>query len=175
MVYCFLFQHRSPAAFERAVGLHFFPLPDIVEEYLADAVFITYCPAQLVEALRLGDVVALPCGADFHKPRYIRAMHTFPSKEERERILYRSFMKVGQDVKEMIKDVVNKKSPKAHTKTDTSSQEKLFGEIQNSFLYFSSVFLCAFLYNLCSIRHLQKCTFSYRAKYKNQISWQHSN
>ena len=27
-----------------------------------------------------------------------------------------------------------KKSPKAHTKTDTSSQEKLFGEIQNSFL-----------------------------------------
>ena len=26
------------------------------------------------------------------------------------------------------------KSPKAHTKTDTSSQEKLFGEIQNSFL-----------------------------------------
>ena len=30
-----------------------------------------------------------------------------------------------------------KKSPKAHTKTDTSSQEKLFGEIQNSFLYFA--------------------------------------
>ena len=30
--------------------------------------------------------------------------------------------------------VLNKKSPKAHTKTDTSSQEKLFGEIQNSFL-----------------------------------------
>ena len=29
-----------------------------------------------------------------------------------------------------------KKSPKAHTKTDTSSQEKLFGEIQNSFLFF---------------------------------------
>ncbi|HJD10865.1 MAG TPA: hypothetical protein H9922_06900 [Candidatus Phocaeicola caecigallinarum] len=27
-----------------------------------------------------------------------------------------------------------KKSPKAHTKTDTSRQEKLFGEIQNSFL-----------------------------------------
>ena len=27
-----------------------------------------------------------------------------------------------------------KKSPKAHTKTDTSSQEKLFEEIQNSFL-----------------------------------------
>ena len=27
-----------------------------------------------------------------------------------------------------------KKSPKAHTKTNTSSQEKLFGEIQNSFL-----------------------------------------
>ena len=30
-----------------------------------------------------------------------------------------------------------KKSPKAHTKTDTSSQEKLFGEIQNSFLVLS--------------------------------------
>ncbi|HJD10280.1 MAG TPA: methyltransferase domain-containing protein, partial [Candidatus Phocaeicola caecigallinarum] len=28
----------------------------------------------------------------------------------------------------------DQKSPKAHTKTDTSSQEKLFGEIQNSFL-----------------------------------------
>ena len=27
-------------------------------------------------------------------------------------------------------------SPKAHTKTDTSSQEKLFGEIQNSFLLY---------------------------------------
>jgi len=27
-----------------------------------------------------------------------------------------------------------KKSPKAHTKTNTSSQEKLFVEIQNSFL-----------------------------------------
>ena len=35
--------------------------------------------------------------------------YTFPSKEERERILYRNFVKVGQDVKEMIKDVVNKK------------------------------------------------------------------
>ncbi|WP_041583887.1 hypothetical protein [Phocaeicola salanitronis] len=31
------------------------------------------------------------------------------------------------------------KSPKAHTKTDTSSQEKLFGEIQNSFL----ILICA--------------------------------
>ena len=29
-----------------------------------------------------------------------------------------------------------KKSPKAHTKTNTSSQEKLFVEIQNSFLNF---------------------------------------
>ena len=28
----------------------------------------------------------------------------------------------------------DKKSPKARTKTDTSSQEELFGEIQNSFL-----------------------------------------
>ena len=29
-----------------------------------------------------------------------------------------------------------KKSPKAHTKTDTSSREELFVEIQNSFLDF---------------------------------------
>ena len=28
-----------------------------------------------------------------------------------------------------------KKSPKAHTKTETSRREKLFGEIQNSFLF----------------------------------------
>ena len=28
-----------------------------------------------------------------------------------------------------------KKSPKAHTKTDTSRREKLFEEIQNSFLH----------------------------------------
>ena len=32
-----------------------------------------------------------------------------------------------------------KKSPKAHTETDTSSQEKLFGEIQNSFLIFKII------------------------------------
>ena len=32
-------------------------------------------------------------------------------------------------------------SPKAHTKTDTSSQEKLFGEIQNSFLLSAYPFL----------------------------------
>ena len=29
----------------------------------------------------------------------------------------------------------DKKSPKAHTKTDTSRREKLFEEIQNSFLH----------------------------------------
>ena len=34
-------------------------------------------------------------------------------------------------------------SPKAHTKTDTSSQEKLFGEIQNSF----SVLPIIYMYN----------------------------
>ena len=32
----------------------------------------------------------------------------FPSREERERILYKNFVQVGQDVKEMIKDVLNK-------------------------------------------------------------------
>jgi len=40
----------------------------------------------------------------------------------------------------------DQKSPKAHTKTDTSSQEKLFGEIQNSFLKQNDV-------NHISIRH----------------------
>ena len=33
--------------------------------------------------------------------------YTFPSREERERILYKNFVQVGQDVKEMIKDVLN--------------------------------------------------------------------
>jgi len=33
---------------------------------------------------------------------------------------------------------MTKKSPKAHTKTDTSSQEKLFGEIQNSFSIYAT-------------------------------------
>ena len=35
--------------------------------------------------------------------------YTFRSKEERERILYKNFVQVGQEVKEMIEDVVNKK------------------------------------------------------------------
>lgn len=35
--------------------------------------------------------------------------YTFPSREERERVLYRNFVRVGQEVKEMIKDIVNKK------------------------------------------------------------------
>jgi len=34
----------------------------------------------------------------------------------------------------MFLEAVLNLSSKAHTKTDTSSQEKLFGEIQNSFL-----------------------------------------
>lgn len=38
--------------------------------------------------------------------------YTFPSKEERERILYRNFVQVGMDVKEMIKDVVNRRGAK---------------------------------------------------------------
>ena len=40
----------------------------------------------------------------------------------------------------MLEAVLNL-SPKAHTKTDTSSQEKLFGEIQNSFLLFEGIYL----------------------------------
>ena len=35
--------------------------------------------------------------------------YTFPSKEERERILYKNFVQVGQDVKEMINAVVNRR------------------------------------------------------------------
>ena len=38
--------------------------------------------------------------------------YTFPSKEERERILYKNFVQVGMDVKEMIKDVVNRRGAK---------------------------------------------------------------
>lgn len=34
--------------------------------------------------------------------------YTFKSREERERILYRNFVNVGIEVKEMIKDVLNK-------------------------------------------------------------------
>ena len=36
--------------------------------------------------------------------------YTFKSREERERILYKNFVQVGQDVKEMIKDVQNKRN-----------------------------------------------------------------
>ena len=36
--------------------------------------------------------------------------YTFKSKEERERILYKNFVQVGQEVKQMIEDVVNKKN-----------------------------------------------------------------
>ena len=38
--------------------------------------------------------------------------YTFKSKEERERILYKNFVQVGQEVKEMIEDVVNKRNAK---------------------------------------------------------------
>lgn len=38
--------------------------------------------------------------------------YTFPSKEEKERILYKNFVQVGMDVKEMIKDVVNRRGAK---------------------------------------------------------------
>ena len=38
--------------------------------------------------------------------------YTFKSREERERILYRNFVQVGQEVKEMINDVVNRKGAK---------------------------------------------------------------
>lgn len=38
--------------------------------------------------------------------------YTFKSREERERILYKSFVQVGQDVKEMIKDVLNQRGAK---------------------------------------------------------------
>lgn len=35
--------------------------------------------------------------------------YTFKSRDERERILYKNFVQVGLDVKEMIKDVLNKR------------------------------------------------------------------
>ncbi|EGG56363.1 hypothetical protein HMPREF9442_00708 [Paraprevotella xylaniphila YIT 11841] len=38
--------------------------------------------------------------------------YTFKSREERERILYRNFVNVGMEVKEMIKDVLNKRKAK---------------------------------------------------------------
>ena len=38
--------------------------------------------------------------------------YTFRSRDERERILYKNFVQVGQDVKEMIKDVQNKRGAK---------------------------------------------------------------
>ncbi len=38
--------------------------------------------------------------------------YTFKSRDERERILYKNFVQVGQDVKEMIKDVLNKRGAK---------------------------------------------------------------
>lgn len=38
--------------------------------------------------------------------------YTFKSRDERERILYKNFVQVGQDVKEMIADISNKKNAK---------------------------------------------------------------
>ena len=39
-------------------------------------------------------------------------LHLQVEREERERILYKNFVQVGQDVKEMIKDVQNKRNAK---------------------------------------------------------------
>ena len=38
--------------------------------------------------------------------------YTFKSRDERERILYKNFVQVGQEVKEMIKDIQNKRNAK---------------------------------------------------------------
>ena len=38
--------------------------------------------------------------------------YTFKSRDERERILYKNFVQVGQDVKAMIADINNKKNAK---------------------------------------------------------------
>ena len=38
--------------------------------------------------------------------------YPFKSRDERERILYKNFVQVGQDVKEMIADISNKKNAK---------------------------------------------------------------
>ena len=44
--------------------------------------------------------------------RTFQLVSTFKSREERERILYRNFVNVGMEVKEMIKDVLNKRGAK---------------------------------------------------------------
>ena len=38
--------------------------------------------------------------------------HTIKTREEQERILYRNFVNVGMEAKEMIKDVLNKRETK---------------------------------------------------------------
>lgn len=38
--------------------------------------------------------------------------YTFNSRDEREHILYKNFVQVGLDVKEIIKDVLNKRGAK---------------------------------------------------------------
>ena len=38
--------------------------------------------------------------------------YTFKSRDEQEHFLYKNFVQVGQDVKEMIKDVLNKRNAK---------------------------------------------------------------
>ena len=52
-----------------------------------------------------------------------------------------------------------KKSPKAHTKTDTSSQEKLFGEIQNSFLVQGASIFIYSLYLPIAKKNFYKCPY----------------
>lgn len=43
---------------------------------------------------------------------FLPKFYTFNSRDERERILYKNFVQVGLDVKEMIKDVVNRHGAK---------------------------------------------------------------
>ena len=90
---------------------------------------------QLFEALRalrkkLADQQAIPA--------YIvlsdKVLHLLASSRPTTIDAFGEISGIGEYKKERYGKEFIEKSPKAHTKTDTSSQEKLFGEIQNSFL-----------------------------------------
>lgn len=48
----------------------------------------------------------------YHRKVVRRPSPSLQSREERERILYKNFIQVGQDVKDMITDVLNKRGAK---------------------------------------------------------------
>lgn len=74
------------------------------------------CSARAKETLEwlssdiFGKVVQLKKEESEYVPR--PKFYTFKSRDERERILYKNFVQVGQDVKAMIADISNKKNAK---------------------------------------------------------------